>query len=127
MRFTNYQKAAARGLIRSTIKTKKWTGAVVPYTIHSSLGKKWQEHNIIFDSSLRDKGQEKKKQNVSLPDFFKKESGGPFFVCFIIADWMLLYKLLPFPRTKLKFFGQILINDISDLIKHKFGLFWYMF
>ena len=75
---------------------------------------------LVFKGLLRPK---QKKQNVSLPDFFKKESGGPFFVCFIIADWMLLYKLLPFPRAKLKFFGQILINDISDLIKHKFGLF----
>ncbi|CAH3142024.1 unnamed protein product, partial [Porites lobata] len=47
MRFTNYQKAAARGLIRSTIKTKKWTGAVVPYTIHSSLANEQWAVNAI--------------------------------------------------------------------------------
>ena len=49
------------------------------------------------------------------------------FTCFIIANGMLLYKLLPFPRDKLKFSDQILINDTSDLIKHKFGSFRYMF
>lgn len=37
------QRAVARGLIsgRGSIRTKKWTGAVLPYTIDSSLGK-WQ-------------------------------------------------------------------------------------
>ena len=38
---------------------------------------------LVFKGLSRPK---QKKQNVSLPDFFKKESGGPFFVCFIIAD-----------------------------------------
>ena len=37
------QRAVARGLIsgRGSIRTKKWTGAVLSYTIDSSLGK-WQ-------------------------------------------------------------------------------------
>ena len=41
IRLTSYQKAVNNGLIyeRGSITDKKWTGAVVPYTIHSSLGK----------------------------------------------------------------------------------------
>ena len=77
---------------------------------------------LVFKGLLR---PSKKSKMFLFRISLKKRADGPFFICFIFANWMLLYKLLPFPGAKLKFFGQILINDTSDLIKHKFGLFWY--
>ena len=50
IRLTSYQKAVIKGLIyeRGSITNRKWTGAVVPYTINSSLGKFYLEMPLIF-------------------------------------------------------------------------------
>ena len=71
---------------------------------------------------------EKKKQKFLFRISMKRRTGGRFFFV-VIFDFFyyfqcFLCKLLPFPRDKLEFLGQILINKMKRqmLIKHKFEL-----
>ena len=49
----------------------------------------------------------KKKKDVSRPDFYKKEAGGRSFFNLLFPIACFLYTLLPSPRDTLELLGQI--------------------